>query len=129
LIVLPETALPFMLQDVPRTVIGAMAEKAIAQGGEVLLGVALREEQAVASDGYRYYNGAVAFGTAPAQQYAKHHLVAFGEFVPPFFSWVYQWLKMPLSGFTPGAERQPPMRLAGDMNWPIGSVRRPASRT
>jgi apolipoprotein N-acyltransferase len=113
LIVLPETALPFMLQDVPRTVIGAMAEKARAQGGDVLLGVALREDQAIESDGYRYYNGAVAFGTAPAQQYAKHHLVAFGEFVPPLFSWVYQWLKMPLSGFTPGAENQPPMRLAG----------------
>jgi apolipoprotein N-acyltransferase len=113
LIVLPETALPFMLQDVPRTVIGAMAEKARAQGGDVLLGVALREDQAIASDGYRYYNGAVAFGSSPAQQYAKHHLVAFGEFVPPLFSWVYQWLKMPLGGFTPGAERQPPMRLAG----------------
>jgi apolipoprotein N-acyltransferase len=113
LIVLPETALPFMLQDVPRTVIGAMADKARAQGGEILLGVALREDQAVAGEGYRYYNGAVAFGTSPAQQYAKHHLVAFGEFVPPLFSWVYQWLKMPLGGFTPGAERQPPMHLAG----------------
>ena len=113
LIVLPETALPFMLQDVPKTVLAAMADKARAQGGEVLLGVALRENQTTPEAGYRYYNGAVAFGTSPAQQYAKHHLVAFGEFVPPLFSWVYQWLKIPLSGFTPGAAQQPPMRLAG----------------
>jgi apolipoprotein N-acyltransferase len=113
LIVLPETALPFMLQDVPRTVIGAMADKAREQGGEVLLGVAFWDTSPAADGTRRYYNGAVSFGTSPAQQYAKHHLVAFGEFVPPLFSWVYQWLKIPLSGFTPGVEKQLPMRLAG----------------
>jgi apolipoprotein N-acyltransferase len=113
LIVLPETALPFMLQDVPKTAAVAMAEKARANGGDVLLGVAFREDARAQETSPRYFNGAVGFGTTPVQQYAKRHLVAFGEFVPPLFSWVYQWLKIPLGGFTPGEPNQPPMRLAG----------------
>jgi apolipoprotein N-acyltransferase len=33
--------------------------------------------------------------------------------MPPAFSWVYQWLKIPLAGFTPGARNQASMRLSG----------------
>jgi apolipoprotein N-acyltransferase len=78
-----------------------------------LLGVAFREDPRPLDGVPRYFNGAVGFGSAPVQQYAKRHLVAFGEFVPPLFSWVYQWLKIPLGGFTPGDATQPTMRLAG----------------
>ncbi len=113
LVVLPETALPFMLDRVPPSVTSAMANKVRANGGDVLLGVAFQDPSPAPDGTRRYYNGAVAFGTSPVQQYAKHHLVAFGEFVPPLFSWVYQWLKIPLGGFTPGAETQQPMKIAG----------------
>ena len=117
LIVLPETALPFMLQDVPTSVKTAIAEDARARGGDLLMGVAFRGARGVdasaAESEFRYYNGAVAFGAASPQQYAKQHLVAFGEFVPPLFSWVYQWLRIPLSGFTPGDDQPLPMSLAG----------------
>jgi apolipoprotein N-acyltransferase len=113
LIVLPETALPFMLDRLPPSVTAAMASRARTNGGDVLLGVVFRDASPAADGNQRYFNGAVAFGTSPIQQYAKHHLVAFGEFVPPLFSWVYRWLKIPLSGFTPGAEVQPPMQIGG----------------
>ena len=124
LIVLPETALPFILQDVPASVKQAMTENVRAKGGDVLMGIAYRAASGTGGTGgtggvgsaaepaFRYYNGAVSFGTAAPQQYAKSHLVAFGEFVPPLFSWVYQWLRIPLSGFTPGDDQQSPMSLS-----------------
>ena len=115
LIVLPETALPFMLQALPTNWALEVAEKARENGGDVLLGIAYRGT--AATEGGRselqYFNGALAFGSAPPQQYAKRHLVAFGEFIPPLFSWVYQWLRIPMGAFTPGQDVQAPMRLSG----------------
>lgn len=113
LIVLPETALPMMLHDVPSHVLAAFRKKAIDNEGDLLLGIAYVDKNAPAQAGYDYYNGAVSLGRSPGQRYAKQHLVAFGEFVPPMFSWVYQWLTIPLSGFTPGSASQPAMQLAG----------------
>ncbi len=115
LIVLPETALPFMLQELPTALVLEIATHARANGGDVLLGIAYRGDAAGGDERAerRYYNGAAAFGSAPLQKYAKQHLVAFGEFVPPLFSWVYQWLHIPLGAFTPGEPQQSPMRLSG----------------
>ncbi len=115
LIVLPETALPLLLNDLPAEVKMALQQKARANQGDVLLGAAYVGESKDVSQEFAYYNGAVSIGAAPMQRYAKSHLVAFGEFPPPFFSWVYQWLQMPMSGFTPGAETQAPMRLSGHL--------------
>jgi apolipoprotein N-acyltransferase len=47
------------------------------------------------------------------QAYSKRHLVPFGEFTPPAFAWTLALLKIPMSNFTPGAARQPPLALAG----------------
>jgi len=109
LIVLPETALPLWLSSLPVDVTAAFAKKAIANGGNLLMGVAYQD------NAFAFYNGAISMGQDPSQRYAKQHLVAFGEFIPPFFSWVYQWLDMPMSGFTPGPETQAPMSLSGHL--------------
>ncbi len=113
LIVLPETALPMMLHDVPSQVLAFFQTRAQANGGDLLFGVAYRDQKSSADGRTDYFNGAVSVGTSPVQRYAKQHLVAFGEFVPPLFSWVYQWLSIPLSGFTPGPVSPAPLRLAG----------------
>jgi apolipoprotein N-acyltransferase len=107
LIVLPETAIPRWLHNIPDAYLQALRNRAIQNGGDVIVGVPMIDRD------NRRFNSAISLGVSPTQTYSKSHLVAFGEFIPPLFSWVYQWLDVPLSGFTPGAETQAPMRLFG----------------
>ncbi|WP_432723650.1 apolipoprotein N-acyltransferase [Jeongeupia wiesaeckerbachi] len=103
IVVLPETAIPAFLADVPPWYLDTLRD---AAGGRALvLGVPLQGKAANA-----YYNGAMVL-TDPSQPvYKKQHLVPFGEFVPApwLFGWMYRFLDMPLSGFSRGAVKQPP---------------------
>jgi apolipoprotein N-acyltransferase len=112
LIVLPETAIPRFLDEIPATYLGALATLGKRNGGDVILGAPTQQVR-VGNAPAPYLNSAVSFGAAPTQTYSKTHLVAFGEFIPPMFAWAYQWLQIPLAHFTPGAEKQAPMRLSG----------------
>ncbi|CAB1367485.1 apolipoprotein N-acyltransferase [Denitratisoma oestradiolicum] len=103
LTVLPETAIPLFFDQIPADYLRALAGQ-----GELLLGAALRQ-----ADG-GYVNGAVALGPDRGiQTYAKRHLVPFGEYVPPGFAWFFQLVRIPLSDFSAGPERQPPLSIAG----------------
>lgn len=106
LTLLPETAIPAFLDQVPDEYLRTLRGHARAQGGDVVFGV-------VTGEGDRYANAAVSLGMAPMQVYAKSHLVPFGEFVPPGFQWFLDLMQIPLSGFTPGPDRQAPLRLDG----------------
>lgn len=109
LIILPETALPLFVGEVPRAYYERLAAHAVALGGDILIG-------APEFDDRRYYNSVLGFGSAPVQIYRKRHLVPFGEFIPlkPFGPWlVRSVLRIPLDDFARGAENQPPMRVAG----------------
>jgi apolipoprotein N-acyltransferase len=46
-------------------------------------------------------------------RYDKHHLVPFGEFIPPLFRWFTDLMKIPLGDFNRGALAQPAWALAG----------------
>jgi apolipoprotein N-acyltransferase len=46
-------------------------------------------------------------------RYHKHHLVPFGEFIPPLFGWINRLLVIPLGNFARGAPDQPPLAVAG----------------
>ena len=107
LIVLPETALPLMLDQLPRDYVAALRRRAQDGGGDVLLGIAAQDEQG------RYYNSAAGFARESAQIYQKKHLVPLGEFTPPAFAWTLALLNIPMSNFSPGAAVQPPLMLAG----------------
>jgi apolipoprotein N-acyltransferase len=56
-------------------------------------------------------------GFAPGRQqpyqYDKHHLVPFGEFIPPFFRWFTRMMNIPLGDFNRGALGQPPLAWQG----------------
>jgi apolipoprotein N-acyltransferase len=56
-----------------------------------------------------YTNSVVGFkpGQAARWQYDKHHLVPFGEFIPPFFRWFTNLMNIPLGDFNRGALPQP----------------------
>ena len=107
LIVLPETAVPNWLDQVDPNYLSQLAGVARRNGGDLLLGVAYREPPR------SYYNSVVSLGTARPQLYHKHHLVPFGEFVPPGFDWVMSRLAIPMSNFSRGRLGPPPLEVAG----------------
>lgn len=110
LIILPETALPLFLRDVPADYLDELASHARANNGDVLLGVPER-----LPDG-RYYNSVVSVGSAERQTYRKQHLVPFGEFIPlrPLLGELVSKLAIPLQDFARGASEQQPLAVAGE---------------
>ncbi|MBK6632159.1 MAG: apolipoprotein N-acyltransferase [Betaproteobacteria bacterium] len=108
LIVLPETALPLMLDQLPRDYVSDLRRYAQDGNGGVLLGIAAQDAQG------RYYNSAAGFTPEGVRLYRKSHLVPFGEFTPPSFAWTLALLNIPMSNFSPGAAVQPPLTLAGE---------------
>jgi apolipoprotein N-acyltransferase len=107
LVVLPETAFPRFLHEVPREYLDRLKRLLAEREGDLLVGVPILDPDR------RYYNAVVSLGAKPLQAYAKSHLVPFGEFVPPGFGWVVGVLKIPLSDFSRGAETQRPLDVAG----------------
>lgn len=112
LTVLPETALPAFLGQVPREYLDELAKLAKRKEGDLLFGIAIGES-AENNPAPTYANGAVSLGTSPEQHYSKSHLVPFGEFVPPGFAWFLKIASIPMSDFTPGARTQAPLAIAG----------------
>lgn len=107
LIVLPETAVPRMLDSVDPAYLARLEAAAKRNGGDLLLGAPTRVAPGA------YYNSVVSFGVSPPQLYHKVHLVPFGEFVPPGFGWIVRVLSIPLADFSRGAAEQKPLAVAG----------------
>ena len=107
LIVLPETAIPRFLDAVDPGYLRDIARIAVERRADVLIGVPIRDP-----DG-RYFNSVISVGTSPSQRYDKSHLVPFGEFVPPGFSWIVKTFAIPLTDFSLGPENPKPLALAG----------------
>lgn len=107
LIVLPETAIPRLLDQVDPAYLEGLATIARSNKSDILVGAPFRNNSG------HYYNGVVNIGFSELQFYAKSHLVPLGEFVPPEFKWILAYLRIPLSDFSAGI-RQKPMRVAGE---------------
>ena len=109
LIILPETALPLFLQNVPPEYLQQLAAHARKNHGDILIGVPER------LPGGDYYNSVVSFGTAPTQNYRKSHLVPFGEYIPlrALLGPIVAVLAIPLQDFSRGADIQQPLSVAG----------------
>jgi apolipoprotein N-acyltransferase len=109
LIVMPETALPVIVDQLPPGYISQLQAHAIKNDGDILVG-------AVEFDSDQYYNSILSFGTASTQTYRKSHLVPFGEFIPlkSAIGWIYRdLLHMPLNDLSRGSIHQNPLAVAG----------------
>jgi len=108
IIVVPETALPAFLDQLPPRYVEELREHARAGGRAILLGTVERSPSGGDVD---YHNSVVSL-TSPGA-YRKRHLVPFGEFIPPGFAWILRVLHIPMTDFARGAAAQPPLRAGG----------------
>jgi apolipoprotein N-acyltransferase len=108
LIVAPETAIPVLPNEVDPAW-WKQVETAMNGGRSALmLGVPLGSW----SEGYT--NSVLAWSPSGQRyRYDKHHLVPFGEFVPPGFRWFVDAMRIPLTDFQRGPLTAPPMVWAG----------------
>ena len=109
LVVAPETAIPVLPQDLPAGFADALHDR-FAQGGQAaLLGIPLGNM----SQGYSNATIGLKPGQATPYVYEKHHLVPFGEFVPPLFRWFTELMNIPLGDFRRGEVGQPSFAWQG----------------
>lgn len=103
LTITPETALPLLPEQLPDGYWQALQQRFAVGDQAALVGVPLGSFSA------GYTNSVVGFkpGQAAPWQYDKHHLVPFGEFIPPFFRWFTDLMNIPLGDFNRGALPQP----------------------
>lgn len=106
LTLLPETAFPVFVQQLPPDYIDTLRQLALRQHGDIVFG-------ALTGDGDAYYNSAISLGASPLQVYSKNHLVPYGEFIPPGFAWFMAYAQIPASSFSRGPEKQAPLAVAG----------------
>lgn len=119
-IVLPETIMPLFQNRYVPQVWEQWRDIAAQRNASVIMGVPLHTRD---PQGDRYTNSAVGFDAAtPIEQlqsgstemrYDKHHLVPFGEFIPPGFRWFVDAMHIPLGDFNRGQTRQAHFDIAG----------------
>ncbi|PPC94802.1 MAG: apolipoprotein N-acyltransferase [Methylotenera sp.] len=108
LIVMPETAMPLLSNDLPEWVTTRLQQHAIKNQGDILIGL-------VENENGEYFNSMLSLGSAASATYRKSHLVPFGEYIPlkQVFGWIYRdLLNMPLSDMSRGSIHQQPMNIA-----------------
>jgi apolipoprotein N-acyltransferase len=109
-VVLPETALPAFLDQLPPEYLENLRGHARAEGKEILMGTV---ERVYRGSDYDYYNSVRRITGGGDEVYRKRHLVPFGEFIPWGFKWVLAILHIPLSDFAAGAAGQAPVHAGG----------------
>ncbi len=109
LVVAPETAMPLLLRRLPEGYWDGLVERFASGDQAALIGVPLGSFQ----DGYTNSVLGLQPGLAAPYPYHKHHLVPFGEFVPPSFKWFVRLMNIPLGEFSRGALVQPSMAWQG----------------
>ena len=108
LVVAPETAIPVLPQQLPHGYDEALVARFTQGQQAALVGIPLGSMK----DGYT--NSVVGLKPGAGQyRYDKHHLVPFGEFIPPLFRWFTDMMNIPLGDFNRGPLGQPPFEWQG----------------
>ena len=108
LVVAPETSIPLLPSQLPEGYLEGL-RATFAQGGRAaLVGIPLGSFEA------GYTNSVMGFRPGDASyRYHKHHLVPFGEFIPPLFKWFTRMMNIPLGDFNRGDVGQPSFAWQG----------------
>ena len=109
LVVLPETALPMLPEQLPADYWQAVKNRFASGEQAALMGIPLGSSH----DGYSNSVLGLKPG-ATDYRYDKHHLVPFGEFVPLFFHWFIRMMEIPLGDFNRGTLAQAPFEWHGE---------------
>jgi apolipoprotein N-acyltransferase len=111
LVIAPETAIPLLPSQLPQGLWLGLMEHFGQRSTRALIGVPL-------GDAERGYTNSVAGLGAGAGEsfyrYDKHHLVPFGEFIPPGFHWFVRMMQMPLGDFARGPLVAPSFAVGGE---------------
>lgn len=102
LVVGPETAVPLLPDDLPRGYWDMLRQRFAQGDSAALLGIPLGSLE----DGYTNSVIGLKPGQTAVYEYAKHHLVPFGEFIPLGFRWFTELMNIPLGDFNHGAVGQ-----------------------
>lgn len=97
-VVAPETALPLLPQDLPEGYWDRLSTGLRSQGHAAIFGMPLGDSE------QGFTNSVIGLmpGQSQIQRYDKHHLVPFGEFIPPMFRWFTNLMHIPLGDFNRG---------------------------
>lgn len=107
----PETAIPLLPQQLPQGYLAAAASSSDDRRTVKLVGIPLGSY----SEGYT--NSVIALeedARGAPYRYDKHHLVPFGEFIPPLFKWFVRMMNIPLGDFNRGGLLQKNMLVRGE---------------
>jgi len=109
LVVAPETAIPLLPQDLPEGYWERLSSGLREHGHAAIFGIPLGDSQ------QGYSNSVIGLmpGLPQIQRYDKHHLVPFGEFIPPLFRWFTKLMHIPLGDFNRGPLGQASFALPG----------------
>lgn len=109
LVVAPETAIPLLPQQLAPDYWGGLQTRFALGEQAALIGLPLGDFKA------GYTNSVVGLKPGQSQpwRYDKHHLVPFGEFIPPLFKWFTELMNIPLGDFNRGTLRQAPFEWQG----------------
>ena len=109
LVVAPETAIPLLPQQLPFDYMPKLQAHFSLGPQAALIGIPLGNP----IEGYANSVIGLVPGQEPVYRYDKHHLVPFGEFIPPMFRWFTEMMNIPLGDFNRGGLAQPSMAWAG----------------
>ena len=96
--VLPETAIPFIKEDMPSEFWDQLT--LMTQDKAIIIGIPTRDKDK------GYGNSAIGLGFKQELQYNKYHLVPFGEFTPDILKWFTRMMLLDFGDFNRGTINQ-----------------------